>query len=310
MADAISKNSDIRCVAHCISSLLEFDANPCASWILQQVVGQLPVTQQDEFWLGYNATHKKCIDDQQCIAHSERKNGSAAVKAVLNDCAEYDLLPIPQCRSKCKDTLVMYNASRCADVMASEKPKSERTNFVNIKDLAEKRCMHGGCEDANTLRVAWKAIDDLRDWCAKEADGDSKQCHEKCAKALVIYDSNTCVPWIMEQMVAQMEKNEQKEFWAMFKSTRNMCHAKQTASPVSGLCGSSSIEDVLTNIHMLSDGCKNAAVRGCSKECQSSLDSFSRFEHQCTKKAISQLEEDDAQVFRKVKGIADALCKK
>ena len=44
---------------------------------------------------------------------------------------------------------------RCADVMAAEKAKSERTNFVNIKDLAEKRCLHEGCEDAPTLKVAW-----------------------------------------------------------------------------------------------------------------------------------------------------------
>ena len=40
---------------------------------------------------------------------------------------------------------------------------------------------------------------------------------------------------------------------------------------------------VLTpGVHMLSEGCKNA-VRGCTGECQSSLNSFKQFSHECTK---------------------------
>ena len=43
----------------------------------------------------------------------------------------------------------------------------------------------------------FQAIDDLRDWCAREADGDSHRCHERCAKALVWhsrFDSKLCWP--------------------------------------------------------------------------------------------------------------------
>ena len=64
-------------------------ANPCATWILEQVVGQLPSSQQNEFWLGYNATHKKCIDDQQCTGTSERNNGTNAVKVMLTVTSQY-----------------------------------------------------------------------------------------------------------------------------------------------------------------------------------------------------------------------------
>jgi len=268
------------------------------------------------FWLGYNTTHQKCISDQNCDKPHDRQQANFAIDNVLHACSEYDLLPTPICTSKCKKSLKDFTNTACSEAMMADRGVEEKENFVQVRDTAQKRCFHEGCDDATELSEAWKAIDDLRDWCATEAKGDTiTKCTEQCASALVLYDSKTCVQWIWHQMVGQMSKNEQTRFWDLFNNTRKTCESfsKDASSmnpPVTNSAPRSCTgvaDDLVTATNGVVQFCKNLGMH-CPNECTESLRQFNMPAVKCRQWAISSLSQDDQKRFKKRKNLASALC--